>query len=955
MKGFLIRMQNSKRLKQVMVFVIAFAMVFSMLSANTLVVRAVGAETDFGVLEFQNGTKVADSNAVSFTVDEKVYVVTLSAVDGAEWGVHNDNAEWRNVPAGTSVTFTLAMPEGETAVPSINISGAREEFELNEGVYSFTKMFGFGEQNFYNIQLQAGGQQGAGPSGDGDFGSFEFQGGTKVADSNAVSFTINEKVYVVTLSAVDGTEWGVHNENAEWRNIPAGTSVTFTLTMPEGETTVPSMNVGGARENFALNDGVYAFTRMFGFGEQNFYNIQLQGEGEQGPGTDPGSGETMPDHYAESGYVSIDTRNDVSGKISYAFATSVDAIMAGDWNVLTIENNNYSPIDISVMKSGEKLFFCIEANNGKHLDVDSGFIMLSETGSGRRKLMRINGTYNNDPNYNSEVEGAQPAGIGLIDLYDNTNDRYIISFDCTGHKETALFAEFGWTNVKSISVSVDAASQYMLSNEKAEIRIATGKGFATKVEDGNKVSIPLLQDIDFGGNEERYLVDLKINPEYFIPQFSFNGKNYNTFDANSGTAEYTLVAAAIPAAEFKTLIEAGKLVIHLTVDKTVGVTDASGNESDVQADFRMIDDGDIPEDISVEELDAEIQLKAEGAVVEEGFLDAYDITMEIEARPQTEFPVSINISLPGDYPNDGQFKVVREHEGEATQELDCEVVDGHIIFKTDKFSKFSVKYADDHNYGDPIISWSDDFSKAVGTFTCDRAGCTHKENVNATITSVTKDGFTTYTATVIFGGKTFKDVKVLVETEDDITRIVIEIGINEIPDSLIEKGLDTEEKIFEKLLNTVTEKTEGYTSGKSEIMDVVFQMSTDHGTAWVVVTPDNFPAEGLVVTIPYPEGTNADDYDFVITHMVTVALNGMNPGDVEMPAVTKTAKGIQFTVKSLSPIGISWKALEGTPDPGNGDIDTGSSDNRAWIVALLASLGVFATLVSIKRKREEME
>lgn len=65
----------------------------------------------------------------------------------------------------------------------------------------------------------------------------------------------------------------------------------------------------------------------------------------------------------------------------------------------------------------------------------------------------------------------------------------------------------------------------------------------------------------------------------------------------------------------------------------------------------------------------------------------------------------------------------------------------------------------DYDLKNSSISWSDDYSKATATFACRTAGCAHKENVNAVVTSATKDGFTTYTATITFGGKTFKDTK----------------------------------------------------------------------------------------------------------------------------------------------------------------------------------------------------
>ena len=63
------------------------------------------------------------------------------------------------------------------------------------------------------------------------------------------------------------------------------------------------------------------------------------------------------------------------------------------------------------------------------------------------------------------------------------------------------------------------------------------------------------------------------------------------------------------------------------------------------------------------------------------------------------------------------------------------------------------------------------------------------------------------------------------------------------------------------------------------------------------------PAEGIRVTLPYPDGTNATDFDFVVTHMLTTG----TPGAVETLAVTKAENGLQFTVHSLSPIAISWQ------------------------------------------------
>lgn len=138
-------------------------------------------------------------------------------------------------------------------------------------------------------------------------------------------------------------------------------------------------------------------------------------------------------------------------------------------------------------------------------------------------------------------------------------------------------------------------------------------------------------------------------------------------------------------------------------------------------------------------------------------------------------------------------------------------------------------------------------------------------------------------------------------------------------------------------------------------------ISLDGGTSWTKATKDNFPREGITVTIPYPAGTTKENYDFIVTHMFTIEMNGHQPGEVEMPKVTKTASGIQFTVKSLSPIMVSWKEVatkapaetptveEPTPTPAASP-RTGDPNNMVmWIVVLAVGI-VVCEAVAIRRK-----
>ena len=71
-----------------------------------------------------------------------------------------------------------------------------------------------------------------------------------------------------------------------------------------------------------------------------------------------------------------------------------------------------------------------------------------------------------------------------------------------------------------------------------------------------------------------------------------------------------------------------------------------------------------------------------------------------------------------------------------------------------------------HKYGEPVFTWSKDYSTADATFTCANDK-THVKKVDAKITSetvdatCTKEGTVTYTASVIVAGKTYTDTKVV--------------------------------------------------------------------------------------------------------------------------------------------------------------------------------------------------
>ena len=104
--------------------------------------------------------------------------------------------------------------------------------------------------------------------------------------------------------------------------------------------------------------------------------------------------------------------------------------------------------------------------------------------------------------------------------------------------------------------------------------------------------------------------------------------------------------------------------------------------------------------------------------------------------------------------------------------------------------------------------------------------------------------------------------------------------------------------------------------------DVQLFVSLDGEQSWQAAVPGNFPSEGIEVTLPYPDGTDSKNYDFVVAHMLTRAMNGKTPGEIEFPDIQETESGITFRVYSLSPISVGWKKVASGENPGGGTEET---------------------------------
>ena len=118
--------------------------------------------------------------------------------------------------------------------------------------------------------------------------------------------------------------------------------------------------------------------------------------------------------------------------------------------------------------------------------------------------------------------------------------------------------------------------------------------------------------------------------------------------------------------------------------------------------------------------------------------------------------------------------------------------------------------------------------------------------------------------------------------------------------------LDTVEKIQAKLTAKLTGRKDGVA-----FYDIALKYYD--GGKWIPVDENNFPADGVDVVLPYPNGTDSKD-TFQIVHMLTKT---GSEGEIEKVDHTKETDGLRFHVTSLSPFGVSWTKYT-APTPGGG-------------------------------------
>lgn len=162
------------------------------------------------------------------------------------------------------------------------------------------------------------------------------------------------------------------------------------------------------------------------------------------------------------------------------------------------------------------------------------------------------------------------------------------------------------------------------------------------------------------------------------------------------------------------------------------------------------------------------------------------------------------------------------------------------------------------------------------------------------------------------------------DIDDSAYRLKVENGISAKLDG---EELNTPDKIYGKLYGKLKEKITGLAEKDMAAYDMILQREVSPGNFEDVSDAADFPAEGITISIRYSDmgAVGQNTHNFVVAHMFTTTIDGQHhAGDIEYPAVTKTAEGIRFKVTSLSPIAVGW-----TPVPSSGDNGSSSGGSNS--------------------------
>ena len=163
-----------------------------------------------------------------------------------------------------------------------------------------------------------------------------------------------------------------------------------------------------------------------------------------------------------------------------------------------------------------------------------------------------------------------------------------------------------------------------------------------------------------------------------------------------------------------------------------------------------------------------------------------------------------------------------------------------------------------------------------------------------------------------------------------------------VSDALAANDATKTPELIESGLKAGAAAQEGFKDGEVKVVEVDLKVSLDGGTTFVPATNDIIPSSGIVITLPYPEGSDKDRDDFLVAHMLAAATAEHPAGYIEYLKPEKTAEGLKVTVYSVSPFAVIWTSNEQqqtTPVTGDGTV---------WF-ALLAVISLGGAVIGVRK------
>ena len=209
------------------------------------------------------------------------------------------------------------------------------------------------------------------------------------------------------------------------------------------------------------------------------------------------------------------------------------------------------------------------------------------------------------------------------------------------------------------------------------------------------------------------------------------------------------------------------------------------------------------------------------------------------------------------------------------------------------------------------------------------------------------------TLTVTYQGRTTTfGVEIIARKPSAATEKVEQKELTEVPEALQGTRYDTVAKIREALEQKILQNLPAFAANSDKQKTILFDaqlMITENGVSRPATKAEVEARGGITIVIPYPAGTNKDDFVFTVAHMLTMDMSGMHAGDIELPEITLADAGLQVTLKGLSPVMVGYVA-KAAETPATGD----SFQIAVWGgLSMAAACGAAYVVLTQHRKKEQ--